>query len=107
MVAFGIARQLGGPQLAVQAMDRGLAAAVRLGDPALAGFAGLARASSFSRLGVRRTALAVLAEARAAVEPEADPTGEDVRVAEAPCGEATASIRPSRTSAEISGLSPW
>jgi transcriptional regulator with XRE-family HTH domain len=82
-VAFGIARQLGHPQLAVQAMDRGHAAAVRLGDPALAGFAGLARAGAFSRLGARRTATAVLAEARAAVEGEADPTGDDVRAAEA------------------------
>jgi transcriptional regulator with XRE-family HTH domain len=45
-VAFGITRQLGHPQLAVQAMDRGLAAAVRRGDPALAGFAGLARAGA-------------------------------------------------------------
>ncbi|MBV9142529.1 MAG: helix-turn-helix domain-containing protein [Pseudonocardiales bacterium] len=83
VVAFGIARQLGNPQLAVQSMDRGLAAAVRLGDPALAGFAGLARASAFSRLGARRTASTVLADARAAVESEADPTGEDVRAAEA------------------------
>jgi transcriptional regulator with XRE-family HTH domain len=82
-VAFGIARQLGHPQLAVQAMDRGHAAAVRLGDPALAGFAGLARAGAFSRLGARRTAAAVLSEARAAVEGEADPTGDDVRAAEA------------------------
>ena len=82
-VAFGIARQLGHPQLAVQAMDRGLAAAVRLGDPALAGFAGLARAGAFSRLGARRTASTVLAEARSAVEQEADPTGSDVRAAEA------------------------
>ena len=83
VVAFGIARQLGHPQLAVQAMDRGHAAAVRLGDPALAGFAGLARAGAFSRLGARRTAAAVLSEARAAVEGEADPTGDDVRAAEA------------------------
>jgi hypothetical protein len=82
-VAFGIARQLGHPQLAVQAMDRGLAAAERLGDPALAGFAGLARAGAFSRLGARRTAAAVLSQARAAVEPEADPTAGDVRAAEA------------------------
>lgn len=82
-VAFGIARQLGHPQLAVQAMDRGLAAAVRLGDPALAGFAGLARAGAFSRLGARRTAAGALSEARAAVEGEADPTSEDVRAAEA------------------------
>jgi transcriptional regulator with XRE-family HTH domain len=83
VVAFGIARQLGHPHLAIQAMDRGLAAAVRLGDPALAGFAGLARAGAFSRLGARRTAGTVLAQARAAVEPEADPTGSDVRAAEA------------------------
>ncbi|MBV9012533.1 MAG: helix-turn-helix domain-containing protein [Pseudonocardiales bacterium] len=83
VVAFGIAHALGNPQLAVQAMDRGLAAAVRLGDPALAGFAGLARAGGFSCLGARRTASAVLAEVRAIVEPEADPTGEDVRAAEA------------------------
>jgi transcriptional regulator with XRE-family HTH domain len=82
-VAFGVARQLGHPQLAVQAMDRGHAAAVRLGDPALAGFTGLARAGAFSRMGARRTATAALAEARAAVEPEADPTGQDVRAAEA------------------------
>ncbi|MGH3420814.1 MAG: hypothetical protein ACRDOD_14655, partial [Streptosporangiaceae bacterium] len=82
-VAFGIARQLGHPLLAVQAMDRAQAAAVRLGDPALAGFAGLARAGAFSRLGARRTATNVLAEARAAVEAEADPTGSDVRAAEA------------------------
>jgi hypothetical protein len=82
-VVFGIARQLGHPQLAVQAMDRGHAAAVRLGDPALAGFAGLARAGAFSRLGARRTATTVLAEARATVEPEADPAGSDVRAAEA------------------------
>lgn len=82
-VAFGIAHPLGNPQLAVQAMNRGLAAAVRLDDPALAGFAGLARAGAFSLLGARRTASAVLVEARAAVEPQADPTGEDVRAAEA------------------------
>jgi hypothetical protein len=60
---LAIARQLGHPQVAVQAMERGLAAAVRLGDPALAGFAGLALAGAFSRLGTRRTASAVLAEA--------------------------------------------
>jgi transcriptional regulator with XRE-family HTH domain len=83
VVAFGIARQLGHPQLAIQAMDRGQAAAVRLGDPALAGFAGLARAGAFSRLGARRTAAEVLADARAAAEPEAHPTGDDVRAAEA------------------------
>jgi transcriptional regulator with XRE-family HTH domain len=83
VVAFGIARQLGHSQLAVQAMDRAHAAAVRLGDPALAGFAGLARAGAFSRLGARRTASNVLAEARAAVESEANPTGPDVRAAEA------------------------
>lgn len=83
VVVFGMARPLGHPQLAVQAMDRGQAAAVRLGDPALAGFAALARAGAFSRLGARRTATAALAEARAAVEREADPTGSDVRAAEA------------------------
>ncbi len=83
VVAFGIARVLGHPQLAVSVMDRGHAAAVRLGDPALAGFADLARASAFSRLGARRSAGTVLAQARATVEAEADPTGSDVRAAEA------------------------
>jgi transcriptional regulator with XRE-family HTH domain len=83
VVVFGIARQLGHPELAVVAMDRGRAAAVRLGDPALAGFAGLARAGAFSRLGARHSAAVVLAEARAAVEQESDPTGSDVRAAEA------------------------
>ncbi len=85
--AAGIARQLGHPHLAVQAMDRGHGAAVRLGDPALAGFAGLARAGAFSRLGARRTADTVLAQARAAVEPlargyaqaEGDRDGEAIR----------------------------
>lgn len=83
VVVFGIARQLGHPQLAVQAMRRGQTAAAQLGDPALAGFAGLALAGAFSRLGARRSAAAVLAEARGIVEPEADPTGSDVRAAEA------------------------
>ncbi len=83
VVTFGIARQLGHPLVAIQAMERGQAAAVRLGDPALAGFAGLARAGAFSRLGARRTATTVLADAQAVVEPEADPTGADVRAAEA------------------------
>ncbi len=83
VVAFGIARQLGHPQLAVQAMRRGQAAAVQLSDPALAGFAGLALAGSFSRLGARRSATTVLDAARVAVEPEADPTGPDVRATEA------------------------
>ena len=83
VVTFGIARQVGSPHLAVQAMDRGHAAAARLGDPVLAGFAGLARAGAFSRLGARRTAGNVLTQARAMVEPEADPTGPDVRAAEA------------------------
>ncbi|MGH3837661.1 MAG: helix-turn-helix domain-containing protein [Pseudonocardiaceae bacterium] len=83
VVAFGIARQLGHPQLALLAMDRAQAAAHRLGDPALAGFAGLARAGAFSRMGTRRSASNALAEARAAVEPVADPTGDDVRAAEA------------------------
>ena len=83
VVAFGIARQRGRTHVAILAMDRGHAAAMRLGDAALAGFAGLAHAGAYSRLGARRTATTVLAEARAAVEPEADPTGEDVRAAEA------------------------
>ncbi|MGH3821778.1 MAG: helix-turn-helix domain-containing protein [Pseudonocardiaceae bacterium] len=83
VVAFGIARQLGHTQLAVLAMDRAQAAARRLGDPALAGFAGLARAGAFSRMGARRSASNALADARAAVEPVADPTGDDARAAEA------------------------
>lgn len=83
VVVFGIARQLGHPQLAVQAMRRGKAAAAQLGDPALAGFAGLALAGSFSRLGARHSASTVLDEARVAVEPEADPTAPDGRAAEA------------------------
>jgi transcriptional regulator with XRE-family HTH domain len=83
VVAFGIARQLGHPQLAVQAMRRGQAAAAQLSDPALAGFTGLALAGAFSRLGARSTATTVLHQTRAIVEPDADPTGPDVRAAEA------------------------
>ncbi|MGH3912079.1 MAG: helix-turn-helix domain-containing protein [Pseudonocardiaceae bacterium] len=83
VVVFGIARQLGHPQLAVQAMRRGQSAAAQLGDPALAGFAGLALAGAFSRLGARRSAATVLVETMSTVESEADPTGVDVRGAEA------------------------
>lgn len=83
VVAFGVARALGHPQLAVQAMRRGQTASAQLADPALAGFAGLALAGAFSRLGARHTATTVLDQARAIVEPDANPAGPDVRSAEA------------------------
>lgn len=82
-VAFGIARQLGHPQVAIQAMQRAQEVAERLGDPAFAGFARLACAGAFSRLGARRAAARVLGDTMATVEPASEPTGSDVRATEA------------------------
>ncbi|MGH3979189.1 MAG: helix-turn-helix domain-containing protein [Pseudonocardiaceae bacterium] len=85
VVAFGATRHLGRTELAIQAAWRAQEAAGLLGDPALTGFATLIRASAFSRLGARRAAAGVLADAFAAIEPEVDPTGHDTQAAEA-CG---------------------
>ncbi len=82
-VVFGVARQVGHAEVAVQAMQRAQQAANRLGDPALAGFAGLATAGAFSRLGARRAASRALTDTLGVVGPEADPSGRDVRAAEA------------------------
>ena len=56
VVAFGVTRHLGRPELAMHAATRAQEAAAQLDDPALAGFATLMTASGFSRLGARRAA---------------------------------------------------
>jgi hypothetical protein len=59
-----------------QLAQRAAAANAQCDEARYALASGLASAGAFSRLGARRTATTVLAEARAAVEPEANPTGE-------------------------------
>lgn len=83
VVAFGVTRHLGRPELAMQAANRAQEAARKLGDPALTGFATLMSASGFSRLGARRAAGTVLDGAFAAIRPVADPSGPDKRATEA------------------------
>ncbi|HEY4004431.1 MAG TPA: helix-turn-helix transcriptional regulator [Pseudonocardia sp.] len=83
VVAFGVARHLGRPELAMQAATRARETAQQLDDPALAGFATLMTASGFSRLGARRAADNVLSGGFAEIQPTADPSGPDKRAAEA------------------------
>lgn len=76
LVAYEIAKNLGHPQLAVEAARRGLDAARRLGDPALLGFARWYYSLSLMRLGVRRRAAATLAGAVEELLDPADPTAD-------------------------------
>lgn len=85
IVAYGSARTLGNPDLAVHAARRAYDAARRLEDPALMGFAAMSRTIALGRLGARHRAQAVVTGALGEVEPLADPTAEDTPVAEA-CG---------------------
>lgn len=76
LVAYEITKNLGHPQLAVEAARRGLDAARRLGDPALLGFARWYYSLSLMRLGVRRRAGATLATAVDELSDLADPTAD-------------------------------
>jgi transcriptional regulator with XRE-family HTH domain len=83
IAAAGIGRALGRSALAVALARRGHDAAERLGDPALIGFASMARGGSLIRLGARHRAAAVLRDGLVAIEPAADPTAADTGPAQA------------------------
>lgn len=83
LVASGVARQLGNPDLAVAVARRGEEAARRLEDPALSAFAAMTSTSALSRLGARHRAQRVGSSALADVEPVADPTASEPVAAEA------------------------
>ncbi|HEX3786093.1 MAG TPA: helix-turn-helix transcriptional regulator [Pseudonocardiaceae bacterium] len=85
IVAYGNARTLGNPDLAVHAARRAYDAACRLEDPALMGFAAMCRTVALGRLGARHRAQTVVAEALHQIDPVADPAAEDTATAEA-CG---------------------
>lgn len=80
-VAYEVAKSLGYTALAVQAAERGLAAANELGDPALIGFANWYRALALMRVGARRRAASVLTDACNSLAT-ADPTDADTLAAE-------------------------
>ena len=82
MLAFGVTKNLGHPDLALIVAIRCWDAAKASGDPALLAFAGQRRAQALQRLGALRHASVVMADALDAVEPYADPTGPDTSVAE-------------------------
>lgn len=83
IVAYGNARSLGNPDLAVHAARRAYDAARQLDDPALIGFAAMSRTTALGRIGARHRARAVVAQAMQDVEPAVDPDAEDTAVAEA------------------------
>lgn len=85
IVAYGNARTLGNPDLAVHAARRAYDAACRLEDPALMGFAAMCRTIALGRLGARRRAVTVVRDALSQVEPLTDPSATDTSTAEA-CG---------------------
>lgn len=77
LVAYEVTKNLGHPQLAVEATRRGLEAARQLDDPTLLGVARWFYALSLMRLGARRRASATLAAAideLAGVDPTAEQT---------------------------------
>lgn len=85
IVAYGSARSLGNLDLAVQAARRAYDAARLAEDPALVGFAAMARATALGRLGARHQAVNVVNRALGELAPVADPTATDTAIAEA-CG---------------------
>ncbi|WP_175454956.1 helix-turn-helix domain-containing protein [Actinopolyspora saharensis] len=82
IVAFGVTKNLGHPDLALQAAQRGYDAARLAGDPALIAFAGQRRAQAFQRVGAFRRAGTVLSETVDYVDDYADPTAVDTSAAE-------------------------
>jgi len=81
-VAYGLAKNLGHPQLGVVAARRGYDAARRLDDPAMTGFARWYYALSLMRIGARRRVSATLSAATDELGAVADPTGDDTFGAE-------------------------
>ncbi len=82
LVAYEITKNLGHPQLAVEAARRGLDAARRLDDPRLLGFARWYHALSLMRMGARRRASATLTTATEELAGAADPGADDTLGAE-------------------------
>ncbi|GGM50927.1 transcriptional regulator [Longimycelium tulufanense] len=83
LVAFGVTKNLGHPDLALEAARRGYEAARLSDDPALLGWASQRRAQALQRVGADRRAAAVLEKAIDALEPIADPSSEHTDAAEA------------------------
>lgn len=77
IVGYEIAKNLGHPTLAVEAAERGFAAAQLLGDPTLLGFAGWYRSLALMRVGAHRRASSALNKAAAVTEPLVRPDGPD------------------------------
>lgn len=82
VVAFGVTKNLGHPDLALMAALRGFDAAKVSGEPDLLAFAGQRRAQALQRVGAFRRAGTVLAETIAEAEPYSDPSASDTSVAE-------------------------
>ncbi|MGH3550782.1 MAG: helix-turn-helix domain-containing protein [Pseudonocardiaceae bacterium] len=82
IVAAGIARPLGNGELSTLAAKRATEAAALTELPELAGLAWMTQVGALVRLGARRRAETVLADALAEVEPHADPSGTDTAPAE-------------------------
>jgi len=82
VVAFGVTKNLGHPDLALMAALRGFDAAKMSGAPDLLAFAGQRRAQALQRVGAFRRAGTVLEETIAEAEPYSDPTASDTSVAE-------------------------
>ncbi|HEV2778526.1 MAG TPA: helix-turn-helix domain-containing protein [Actinophytocola sp.] len=82
IVAYEMTKNLGHPQLAVEAARRGLDAARRLGDPTLLGFARWYYALALMRLGSRRRAAGTLSSAVDDLASVADPTANQTLSAE-------------------------
>ncbi|MGH3768151.1 MAG: helix-turn-helix domain-containing protein [Pseudonocardiaceae bacterium] len=82
IVASGVARPLGNGDLSTLAARRATEVAVLTGRPELVALTGMARVGALVRLGARRRAGTVLAEALSAAEPHADPSAADTGPAE-------------------------
>jgi transcriptional regulator with XRE-family HTH domain len=77
IVSYEIAKNLGHVSLAMEAAERGYAAAELLGDPALLGFAGWYRALALMRIGAPRRAKSSLTAAARLTEPLVNPASPD------------------------------
>ncbi|MEV5721745.1 helix-turn-helix domain-containing protein [Amycolatopsis mediterranei] len=82
IVAFGVTKNLGHPDLALMAAQRGYEAAKLSGDPALLAFAGQRRGQAFQRVGAVRRAGSTLRQTLDATMEAADPSAQDTRAGE-------------------------
>ncbi|MET9263669.1 helix-turn-helix transcriptional regulator [Amycolatopsis sp. NPDC004079] len=82
IVAFGVTKNVGHPDLALTAAGRGYEAALKSGDPALLAFAAQRRGQAFQRVGAVRRAGRELERALAETVDLADPSNSDTRIAE-------------------------